>query len=50
LDFRNNLHTEIGYDFLKVAEDEWVTWDIEKSLSLFEKAKELLPDNKEVLF
>lgn len=49
-DLKDNLNIFIGYDYLKDAEDEWTVWDIEKSLKLFQKAKELLPNNKEVLF
>ena len=49
-DLMNSLNIYIWYEFLKDAEDEWTIWDIEKSLNLFQKAKELLPNNKEVLF
>lgn len=49
-DLMDSLNIYLWYEYLKDAEDEWTTWDIEKSLELFQKVKELLPDNKEVFF
>jgi uncharacterized Ntn-hydrolase superfamily protein len=50
LDLKESLKVKQWYDLLMKAEEEWTLWDIDKSLDLFQAAKEKLPGNKEVLF
>ena len=49
-DLKKSLKIKQWYDLLMKAEEEWTLWDIDKSLKLFQEAKNFLQNNKEVLF
>lgn len=39
-----------AYNYLMKAEDAWDIWDIKKSLELFQKVFQIMPDSEEALF
>ena len=49
-ELKRQINLQKAYNFLNEAELEWEIWDMQKSLELFEKSWEIMPDNLEVPF
>lgn len=50
VEMKRQLDIQRAYNFLNEAEEEWETWDIQKSLELFSQALEIIPESEEFLF